>query len=488
MESDNGNINRRVLAGFAWQGATKFLVQALSWVSTILVARLLEPSDYGIMAVANVFLMFMLMFTDMGLAQALMQRSQVNEADEDAVFWLSLLVGGVLYAILFLLAPVIAAFYQMPDLTWLMRLGALGIVISSLKTVPSAILMRRLDFRSRALIEVWASLASIVTVVGLALAGFGVWSLMWAALAQQVIITLAYMPIMGRWPRPVFDFGPILGIVRYGMHLMGANIAFVVSSKADVFIIGKFLGGHFTGIYSLAFQLATIPLDKIGTLFNHVAFPSLARLKEDEQQCRTLFVELHRYLLFIAYPVLIGIAAVADDLVALLLGAKWHQVTPILQVLCVVNIVRVSGMLISPALNSRGREREALRYSLAGAVLLPLAFLLGVQFGLEGVAVAWMVGYPLLYWMLLRYLHQDLGVTLTELISQSRPTLMATTVMAAAVLTAQALLAGFPPAVRLGAAVTVGMVAYVGVFLIFYGEQVARMRQALRELRGGSAA
>jgi O-antigen/teichoic acid export membrane protein len=488
MESEQSGFYRRVLAGFAWQGSSKIVVQAVSWISTIVVARLLEPSDYGVMAIANVFLWLTMAFMDMGLSQALIHKGNFTTEEEDAVFWLSVALGTGLFVLLFLAAPAIADFYAIPAITDVLRLSGLGLIIGSLKAVPQAIVMRQLDFRTRSLIEVGASLTSTITVVALAFTGHGVWSLVWGLLAQQIVIAFGFLPALRRWPGMTWNFARVADTVHYGLHIMGANLAFVISSRADVFIIGKFLGEHFTGIYSLAFQLATMPLDKIGTVFNHVAFPSLSRVKDDDARCRTLFAELHRYLLFIAYPLLIGLAVVAEDLVAVLLGEKWLQTVPVLQALCVVNVIRISGMLISPALTSRGRQKDALRYSAAGMVLLPLAFLGGVQFGLEGVAVAWIVSYPLLYGMLLRYLNRDLAISLPDLINDSRPTLIATVVMAVAVVVAQDVAAAFQPAARLAVGVAVGAAAYTGVFVIFYGEQVTRMRRALRELRSGSSA
>ena len=488
MENERSGFQRRVLAGFAWQGATKFAVQAISWIGTIVVARLLAPADYGLMAIAGIFISLMALIMEMGLAQGLVQRSEITPQQEDAVFWLSLLLGGGLFLLLFLTAPLIADFYRMPELTALLRLCAVGLVISSLKAVPFAMLMRRMDFRSRALVEMTGSLCSMLTVVALAFSGFGVWSLAWGALVQQSIVSAGFLRKMRRWPRPRLHLSHIRGILSFGLNVTGANIAYVVSSQAGVFIIGKFLGGHLTGIYSLALQLATMPLDKIGAVFNQVGFPALARVKDDDQQCRALFRDLHRYLLFIAYPILFGMAVVAEDMVDVLLGQKWLAAAPILQVICAVNVMRISGMLITPLLNSRGRAREAFHYSLAGALLLPPAFLAGVQFGIEGVVIAWLAAYPLLYIMLLRYLYREIAVGLGELVTDSRPTLTATILMAGAVLLFQELAAGFHPALRLIGSVGLGALVYVAAFLIFYGEQVARIREAVRALRSGNIA
>jgi O-antigen/teichoic acid export membrane protein len=479
---DSG-LYRRVLAGFAWQGASKAVIQSVSWIGTIVVARLLDPADYGVVAVANVFIVMLNLVMEMGLSQGLVQKTEVSREEEDAVFWLGVLSGLLLYLLLYGVAPIVADFYAMPVLEAVLRVGGLVLIIGSVKAVPMALVMRRMDFRFRAICEMTAAAASIMVVVTLAVMGAGVWSLVIGTVVHTLVLVAGYLPTLGRLPRPVFRLAPIIGIVRYGLHLMAGNLAFVVSNRADIFIIGKFLGERMTGFYSMAFMLATMPLDKIGSIFNHVAFSSLSRTKDDAQQCRALFMELHRQLLFITYPLLVGMALVVKDAVTVFLTDKWLPVVPITQVLVIVGAVRVSGMLMPPLLNSRGRARWSLAYSLAGMVLLPAAFLVGVQYGLTGVAVAWIAAYPLLYAMLLRFLRKDLGIRLSELLDAGRSTLVAVACMAVAVMAVQHYAQAVTPGMRLGLSVITGMAAYAGTFVMFYEEQIGRMRDAVRVLR-----
>lgn len=481
---DRNRLYRKVLSGVAWQGMSRGVVQAVSWVSTVVVARLLEPADYGVMAVAGVFILILTMIGEMGLAQGLVQKSATSVEEEDGVLYLSLGLALVFYALLYLAAPAIARFYEIEELQPVLRVAGLSLIVSSLKAVPAALTMRSLDFRYRALVELAATLASTGTVLTMALSGMGVWSLVWGSLALHGVTTAGYLRRFPRFPRPSLRFAPLAGIVGYGMHIMGANMASVISTRADVFIIGKFLGEQLTGFYSLAFQLATIPLDKIGTVFNHVAFPSLARAKDDDAQCRAMFLEFHRYLLLIAYPLLLGIALVADDLVLLLLTEKWLPIVPVLQVICVVNALRVSGMLVTPLLNSRGKANLSLRYSLIGMILLPCAFLLGVQFGLIGVAWSWIFAYPLLYALLVHYLRADLGVGIGQLLASARPAITAALGMALCVIAFRHYSESAALPLRLFGAVAVGAIAYGGLFFLVYQEQVDRMRQAWRMLRG----
>ncbi len=476
-------LYRRVLTGFAWQGASKIVVQSVSWVGTIVVARLLEPADYGVVAVAGVFIVMLNMVMEMGLSQGLVQKTEVSQEEEDAVFWLGMLLGISLYGLLFLCAPAISRFYEMPLLASVLRVGGLILIIGSIKAVPMAMVMRRLDFRFRALREMSASLAGSIAVIALAFGGAGVWSLVMGSLVQTAVLVMGYLPVMRRMPRPTWRFGHIADIVRYGLHLMFSNLAFVVSNRADIFIVGKFLGEKMTGYYSMAFQFATMPLDKIGTIFNHVAFSSLSRTKDDVEKCRALFMELHRQLLFVTYPLLIGVALVAKDAVVVLLTEKWLPIVPVVQVLTLVSAVRVSGMLMTPLLNSRGRTRWTLNYSLMGMVLLPLSFLAGVRYGLTGIALAWIAAYPLLYAMLLHYVHRDLGILFSELFSAGRSTLTAVACMAMSVMAVQHWAMDFSAGLRLAFSITVGIATYAGTFLVFYEDQVARMREAFRLLR-----
>lgn len=485
--TEASQINRSVLSGFAWQGATKFVVQILSWTATIVVARLLSPADYGVMAIVGIFTGILALMVDMGLPQGLIHQSNTSRGQEDNVFYLSLIVSVVLYFLLFFAAPVIASFFSMPILVELLRVAGFGLILASLRGVPLALTMRRLDFRYRSLVDISANLASLLIAVTLAWSGFGVWSLVWAFVASSLVTAVAYLPAIGRFPRLSLGSG-IGDIVRYGWRVMGSDLLWNLYSKADVFIIGRLLGERLLGYYAMGFQLAAIPLEKLGTIFNQVAFPTFARLKADRTQSREMFLNIHRYLLMLALPIFLGMAAVAEELVVLLLTDKWRIAIPILQAMCVINALRISGMLFVPVLNGRGKAGLTLRYNLTSAIILPSAFLIGAQHGgITGVTWSWLIAYPVLYILLLTFLLRELGLTLPEFVRSARSAWLPSMIMLAAVMPAKWMLGDAGGLTRIAAIITVGVVAYIGAILALFPDQLSALRNAFLTLRKGEA-
>lgn len=484
---ESGHFRRKVVSGFAWQGVTKLFVQGVTWGSTIIVARILMPEDYGLLAVSGVFTGLLAMLVEMGLSYGLIQQKEVTREQEDGVFYISLSAGILLYGLLFAAAPAIARFYDMAELSPILRVAGLGLVIGSLRGVPLAIAMRRMDFRYRSLTEMATNLTSAIAVITLAVHGFGVWSLVYSYLLAHTLESLIYLRLFKRMPSPRFTWSVVSGLFAYGGKITANNLLYFVYSRADVVIIGKLLGEKLLGYYSMAFQLATIPLDKIGSIFNQVTFPSMSRLQDDPEESRRLFLDLHRHLLIIAWPIHVGLALVADDLIVLLLTEKWRPLVPVLQAFCAINMLRVSGMLFPPVLNGRGKAGVVLRYGLASTVVLPLAFYLGAGYGIMGVMAAWMLAYPPLYLLLLINCLRDLALPLTQFLRSVTSAGVATLIMGGAVFACGKAVADLPGAVRLCIMVPLGAAAYAGTFFFLFNSQVKQVRDGFAMLRKGEA-
>jgi O-antigen/teichoic acid export membrane protein len=477
------HINRQVIKGFAWEGSTKLAVQIISWIATIFVARILDPSDYGVVAIAAVFVELLTLLTRIGLTEALINRSTVTQEDYDSTFWLSLLIGLTVYGILYLLAPLCAYVYRLPVLTDIMRLAGLVLVLTSLNVVPIAIAMRNLDFRYRALVEMSANFIMSITVVSLAVAGFGPWSLVWGIIARNAAEVLAYAPLLRRIPPLRIRIKETRPIISYAVHLIGAFVLEYFTLRADVLIIGFFLGQKIVGYYSIAIQISTIPMDKLGSIFNRVAFPAISRTKQDTVASRTLFLQMHRYLLALAYPILIGIALVADDAVMFLLTEKWQPIVPLLQALCVVNLLRVSGMLIPHVLQALAKVKLVLAFHALSIVVLSVAFLVGVHWGINGVAAAWIVAYPILYCILLAMLSRQLHLGMSTLVDSVRPVLVASLVMLAVLLAIEVVMLDSAEYIRLLMGIVCGATAYLGTFVVLYRKDLQELKAGLALLR-----
>lgn len=477
-------ITKKIVSGFAWESGTKLVIQLTTWATTILVARILSPEDYGIVAISGIFTGVLALISDMGFMTALINKKSVSLDEMDQAFWASAMVSVLLLILLYIAAPYIAGFYGIPVLTDILRVSALVLPIGVLKIIPSVIAMREMNFRYRALVDMVGQFVTAAVSVLLAVNGFGVWTLVLSVLAGQAAVVAGYVPLMKRTPRLRVRIHEMQDILSYGSHLMLAQILEFFTLRADVFIIGLFLPHNQLGYYSMGYQLATIPLDKVGALFNRITFPSLSRIKEDVELARSLFIGMHKYLVFVTFPMLAGLMAVADDLIVLLLTDKWAPMTYIIEFLCVLNIVRVSGMIMPYVIAGMGDSGYVFKFHLVSAIALPAGFFVGVQFGMTGVLIAWLVVYPYLYYRILSELARKMQFSLHHFLKSARSSAYSTLLMLAVVyLVRFGLPDEIPRYLRLVSMIIAGGVSYIASFYFLFPSDLVSIRERMRLIR-----
>jgi O-antigen/teichoic acid export membrane protein len=478
MCMDKETTIKKAVSGIAWDGSTKLITQILTWVSTIVVARILTPDDYGIVAISGVFIGVLLIVTDMGLMSSLINMKQVQKDDYDSVFWLNMLLSVALYILIYFIAPLVGKIYQSEILIDIMRMSGFILPISALKIVPQAIAMRDMNFKYRALVEMAGSLVGAVSSVIMALNGCGVWSLIYAVLFGQAVVVLFYMPLLKSIPKIVLNVSRVKHIASYGLYLMGAQILGFVTKRSDVMIMGIFIPEHDVGIYSMAFHLSAIPLDKIGAIFTRILFPAISRLKDDSIEARNLFISIHKYLLLITYPLLIGMVFTADDIIPLLFTEKWEGLIPLIQGLCILNLLRISGMVMPTVIAALGYSRIVFQFTLLNSIVLPVAFLVGAQYGLSGILISWFLVYPLFYFFLLNILSKKIDMRIRQLYDTSRSAMMCTIIMAVSLFIFKAYINFNTHVMGIVFTVVLGVVVYaIANFTLFGGDIAAAVKR-----------
>ena len=279
------------------------------------------------------------------------------------------------------------------------------------------------------------------------------------------------------------DYRKISRIVRYGSHLMLSQILEFFTLKADVFIISIFLPHKLVGYYSMGLQLATMPLDKIGAVFNRVGFPAISRVKNDRPESRKMFIYMHRYLVAITYPILVGFILIAEDLVVLVLTDKWLPIVPIIQVLCMINLMRVSGMIMPYIMAGLGHSGAVLKYQVLSSILLPVAFLVGVQFGMNGVLAGWFIAYPVLYVFIVSMLSRHLEMSAGEYLSTFRSPVICATIMYAAVYFAKSTVLAGPSISGLVLSISLGALVYTASYYLLFREEWLQVIRRVRSMR-----
>jgi teichuronic acid exporter len=396
LRTDN-SIMQTVRKSLEWVFAAKLIGQVLSWVITFVVLRLLSPADYGLMALATVFVSFLSMFADMGLGVALIQARDLSRAQLSQMFGAMLLLNGALTLALWLGAPLAALFFDEPRLVELLRVLCFQFLFGAFGALPLSLLQREMRFKAVALIEVSAGLVAGLSTLTMAWGGFGVWALVAGGIVLQAWQALWATLVGGLRVWPSFSFGPSQPLLRAGGFITTSRLLWYFMSQADVLVVGKLLGPAVLGAYAVAVQLSTMPMNRVMSVVNQVGLSAFARIQDDRVAVERNLVTGSAVISFVAFPLFWGIAAVAPTLVPVLLGPKWQQAVLPLQLIPLIIPFRMLGNFVATAIQGMGRPDIELRATATGAVILPLAFLVGARWGVEGVCWAWVLVVPILF-------------------------------------------------------------------------------------------
>ncbi len=478
-------VRSRVISGVFWVGATKALGQAIAWIITIVVVRLLSPGDYGLMGMAVLVMGFLLLFNELGLGAAIIQSEHLDPDEASSLVWAIFLINVALFVLLLLSAPAVAQYFREPALTSIVRVIGIGFLLNGTGATSMFLLQRELSFKQKSQAEVAGSLAGGVSTLAFALAGFGVWSLVIGYLAQQFTTNALYWlfrPAAIGWP---FSWRRVRRFLHFGSQVASARVLWYVSSNADFMVVGRMLGAMELGFYSLAFQFSSLPIEKIVSVVTQVAFPSFSVLQNDDETLRRYFLKLVGVVASVTFPMFLGLFLIADRGIDLFLTAKWAPVALPLKILCLVSCVRAVDTLNAPLVLAKGRPRIILMNSLLKAVLMPAAFYVGARFGLKGVALAWLLTFPVLSLIVTVQTLHLVGLSVARYAAALKHAVAGSAAMVVFTMAVQRfLLAGRSPAQELVATVALGAAVYLG-YMVTFNAEMLRAARAMLQRRSG---
>ena len=393
---------QRVLASVLWLGSASLLGQVISWLSTLVVIRLLSPEDYGLMAMAGVPVGFLLLIADLGVGAVVVQAPTLSQRQLRALFGVCLLAYGFAAIATFLSAPLVAAFFAEPRLVMLVRTLSLGFVFAGIYAVPQSLLVRTFEFERKAKIDVLTTLVASLVSLWFALVGYGVWSLIGAALAVHVFRAVAFQIVCPSLFRPLLSLTELRSSLRFGGWVTVDRLVWFGYSGLDIAIAGRTLAAPLVGLYSVALSLASIPLDKGMSVITEVSFAAFSRVQHDVETLRRGVLRALETVSLLAFPTFLGLAAVAPEIVSICLGSRWiHAVVP-LQILCLTLPFRAVGLLFAPALLGAGRPRLVVENNAIVLGCVAVALGIGVRWGVTGLCVGWFAGYVPAFWITTR--------------------------------------------------------------------------------------
>ncbi len=383
------SLKRNVTIGVKWSSISQFGRQGMQLVTTVILARLLSPSDFGLASMAMVVIGFVFMFRDLGTSSAIIRQEGLSEELLSSIFWVNVAFGLLVTITLYFFAPLAAGFYHEPRVAPVLKLLAISLLISSLGVLHQSILERDLSFNKLAKIEVASVIVGSVVGIGSAVMGYGVWSLVYQTLTS-VIMTTLLLWLSSSWrPKFIFRWLEIKSIGSYSLSLVGFNIVNYFARNIDNLLIGRFLGAQSLGYYNLAYRIMLYPLQSISTVISRVTFPAYSKLQEDNDKFRYAYLDVVRSIALFTFPLMLGLTALSRLLIFTFFGSQWSPSIILLIILAPVGLVQSIGTTVGSVYQAKGRTALMLIWGIGASLLTIIAIIVGLQWGIIGVAAAY---------------------------------------------------------------------------------------------------
>jgi teichuronic acid exporter len=397
------SLKKQALSGVFYSFIQLFGNQGVGFVISIILARLLVPAEFGLIAMLGIFLSLGGALINSGLSQSLIRSSNTDELDYSTVFYFNLVVSIVIYIIIFLCAPLIADFYNQEILTLIVRVYSITFIINAFGAIQLTRLSKLMDFKTQMKISIPSTLLSGVTGITLAYLGFGVWSLVWSGIIQ-VFGSTVQLWYWSKWkPLLVFSITKFKHHFYYGMKLMFSGILDLIFTNAYTILIGKFFAPAQVGYYNRADSLQMLPVGNISSLVTKISFPLFSAIQDDNVRLKSVYKRIMQMVIFLVAPTLILMAVLAEPLFRFLFTERWLPAVPYFQILCLNGILYPIHSYNLQILNVKGRSDLFLKLEIAKKVLSVIIITISFQFGIYGLLYGSVLGSVLSFFINTHY-------------------------------------------------------------------------------------
>jgi len=437
-----GQTARTIVNGIGFNTGANLIKTVVQFAIVIpVLARFLSPDEFGLAGMAVAFIMFFSQFSDFGISTAIVRHPSPSRALWSSALWTKIGLGVCLSGLAFVCAPLIAAFFERPALTAIIKVLSLIILLHCSFLIPMAWLQRALKFKTIAIIDVASVLVSALVAIGAALLGLGVWALVLQQLALYAVKVLATFLCHHAEIAFVYRFSEIKAVLAFSLRLTGAELIGFVHRNLDNVLIGKFLGAAALGFYGRAYTVMLVPVHSLGTSAGFALYPVMAQTLTQPQRLSALYLKALSMLTGLVAPMMVGLALLADPFVSIWLGADWQPVAPLITLLVFVGLMQTLQNVAFTVWKALGRADVLLRWSLAQTLLFSSAFAFGVWTGdIETLAGAYLLANAVIFvpfqWLTCR----RLGGNLRALWGEVAPGVICSAVMGGLLLVAAACL------------------------------------------------
>lgn len=479
------SLRDQVRSAVIWRSGAQIVGQIITWASTFLVIRILNPEDYGLYAMTAVILNLLSLVNGYGLANAAIQKKTITPVVLRQLLGMLIVLNLALASIQFAAAPYIATYYGQPVVADMLQVQCLLYATNPFLALSYAILSRRMDFRSQAQANLVSAVLGACAALAGAWAGMGVWALVVAPIvtfsSRAVIMTIAARGFIA----PSFAFAGSWSLASYGGIVLAGSFAWFLATQTDILIGGRVLTPENLGFYTTALFLTQMFVTKFVPPVNEIAFSAYSRIQDDRKAVAYAFLKATRIIFLAGMPFCLGMAAVAAPMVRVLLDTKWLDAAPIVALLGLAMPFMAMQVLFGPTLNAIGKPSVTVLTSSIGAVLLTACYAIGLQWGPVGLAASWLAGYPALVAISATIVLPVIGVTWKEYLTALAPPALAGLAMFAGVRMLADCTDSLSAIIELAALIAVGGTIYAAILWMLAKERIAELFDVMRRKSTG---
>lgn len=412
------SLKQKAVKGVVWSAIENWGRQVISSGTFFLLARLLDPETFGLVALSSIFLAFLQIFIDQGFSQAIVQRQDIESEHLDTAFWTNLGISLILMILIILSAGSIAELFQEPQLTPIIRCLSLGFLLNALSNVQTAIFQRKLAFNTLAKRTLAAIVIGGIVGVAMAFMGFGVWSLVGQQLTNSLIQVLVLWRISDWRPQLRFSQRHFQELFSFGINVVGISFCTFLSRRSDDFLIGYFLGSTALGYYTIAYRVFSLLTEMLTGIVVKVTLPTFAKLQKEPEKLRNALYQAIQLTSLIAFPGFFGAVALAPEIVRIIFGEQWEASIPVMQVLNLAGILYAYFYFNGSLMMAVGKPSWKLAMDFVQSIINVIGFAIAVRWGIVAVATAFMIrAYlmaPFIVWLIWRLVHIDVRTYLRQ--------------------------------------------------------------------------
>lgn len=404
------NINKEVVSGVKWTTIGTIVLAIVALVKLSVLARFLDKADFGLMALVTFVMGFMNLFNDMGLTSAILHKANISKQEYASLYWINIIFSFVLYGLLLLVSPLVASFYNEPQLGTLIPLLGLNLIISAIGRIFKTIESKHLKFKMISIFEIIAAICSLCFAIFLAMNNYGVYTLVYSALLQYFIQNLLYF-IYGLKKHGLllhYNYLETKPFLKIGVYQVGGQVVNYFNRDIDILLIGKFFSSDVLGGYSLARELVRRPVSVLGPIINKVGAPALAKYNHNKKELKKNFLKLVNIVASISIPLYICLIIFSTLVIKILYGDEFLEIGILVKILSINMIFRIVGGTVGNLVTATGRTDLEFKWNILNLIIMPIVVYLAAQYSIIIVAIAVSTLSIFLYYPSWRYFVKNL--------------------------------------------------------------------------------